>query len=158
MHIPLIHPPNLTHYPKASPIHDMLHPTLPCPSSHLLLLSARIVYRHFLPRTTLLSLVHNLPAQLFSRVLHELNRREVVFVLLQRSDPRDVIERDDLEPEVLVVADLLDLAEEGCKIGSGNVVDVCEEVCWGELVSLLACCANQSWERRRNTYSIHISR
>jgi hypothetical protein len=82
-----------------------------------------------------------LPAQLFSRVLHEFNRREVVLVLLQRRNPRDVIKRDDLEPEVLVVADLLDFAEEGCEIGRGDVVDVCQEVCWGELVRLLACCA-----------------
>jgi hypothetical protein len=102
------------------------NPTPPSPQTHLLLLSTRIVYRHFLTRTALLSLVHNLlPAQIFRRVLHKLNRREVVFVLLQRSDPRDVIKGDDLEPEVLVVADLLDFAEEGCEIGRGDVVDVC---------------------------------
>jgi len=68
------------------------------------------------------------PAQLLGRVLDILHSGEVVLVLLHGGDPGHVIERHDLEPEVLVVADLLDLAQEGGQVGRRDAVDVREEV------------------------------
>ena len=68
------------------------------------------------------------PPQLLTLILHKLDRREVVLVLLHRGDPRHVVEGHDLEAEVLVVFDLLDGFQEGVEIGGGFVVDVGEEV------------------------------
>jgi hypothetical protein len=65
-----------------------------------------------------------LPAQRLGIVLDILNRWEIVFILLHGCNPRHVVESHDLEAEVLVVADLLDFAEEGGEIGCGDVVDV----------------------------------
>jgi hypothetical protein len=86
-----------------------------------------------LPRAPIIALMDNLPpTQLLTLVLDVLNCREIVLVLLHSSNPRHVVEGHDLEPEVLVVLDLLDGFEERVKVGSGLVVDVGEEVGWCE--------------------------
>jgi hypothetical protein len=69
-----------------------------------------------------------LPSKRLLGVLQVLNRREVVLVLLHGSHPRHVVKGDDLEAEVLVVANFLDFTQEGGEIGRRDVVDVGEEV------------------------------
>jgi hypothetical protein len=65
-----------------------------------------------------------LPAEGLLGVLQVLDGGEVVLVLLHGGDPGHVVERDDLEAEILVVADFLDFAEEGSKVGGGDIVDM----------------------------------
>lgn len=72
------------------------------------------------------------PPQLFTLILHILNGREIVLVLLHGRDPGNIVEGHDLESEVLIVFDLLDGFKEGVEIGGRLVVDVCQEVGWRE--------------------------
>jgi hypothetical protein len=108
---------------------------LPSTTLNLLFICpAFIINSHLLPRASILTLMDNLlPAQRLGVVFEIFNRREVVFVLLHRRDPGYIVKGHNFEAEVLVVADLLDFAEECGKVGCGDVVYVGEEVCWCEL-------------------------
>lgn len=47
-----------------------------------------------------------------------------MLVLLHSSDPGDIVECDNFEAEVLVVANLFHFAKEGGEVGRGNVVNM----------------------------------
>lgn len=77
------------------------------------------------------------PAEWLLCVLDVLDGGKVVLVLLHGSDPRDVVKGNDLQAEVLVVANLLDFAEECIQVWGRDVVYVREEIGWCELCELV---------------------
>jgi hypothetical protein len=77
-----------------------------------------------------------LPAKRLLGVLQVLNGGEVVLVFLHGNHPGYVVKGDDLEGEVLVVADLLHFAEESREIGRRYVVHMGKEVSRCELFTI----------------------
>jgi hypothetical protein len=78
-----------------------------------------------------------LPAENLFRIFQVFNSRKVMLVLLHSGDPRDIVECDDFEAKVLVVANLLYFTKEGGEVGCGNIVNMGQEICWRKLLMLV---------------------
>jgi hypothetical protein len=81
-----------------------------------------------------------------------------MLILLHGGDPGDVVERHDLEAEVLIVCDFLDFAEERSEIGCGDVVYVGQEVCRSELGRVMLAMSLHIVVKSLLTYPVHVCR